>query len=46
MPRAAKEKPLTPLELQIMQALWELNGGTVQQVQEPLNLSQMHTNIH
>jgi predicted transcriptional regulator len=36
MPRISKEKPLTPLELQIMQALWELNGGTVQQVQEHL----------
>jgi predicted transcriptional regulator len=29
-------KPLTPLELQVMQALWELKSGTVQQVQEHL----------
>jgi BlaI family transcriptional regulator, penicillinase repressor len=36
MPRTQKEKPLTPLELQIMQALWELNTATVQQVQEHL----------
>ncbi len=36
MPRTQKEKPLTPLELQIMQALWELKTATVQQVQEHL----------
>jgi BlaI family transcriptional regulator, penicillinase repressor len=36
MARTPKQKPLTPLELQIMQALWELDGGTVQQVQEHL----------
>jgi len=34
MSRTQKEKPLTPLELQIMQALWELKVATVQQVQE------------
>jgi predicted transcriptional regulator len=36
MVRTGKEKPLTPLELQIMQTLWKLKGGTVQQVQEHL----------
>ena len=36
MPRTTEEKPLTPLELQIMQALWELKTSTVQQVQEHL----------
>ena len=36
MTRTTKTKPLTPLELEIMQALWELEGGTVQQVQEHL----------
>jgi len=36
MPQTRKEKPLTPLELQIMQALWELKTATVQQVQEHL----------
>lgn len=36
MVRSRNEKPLTPLELQIMQALWELTTGTVQQVQEHL----------
>lgn len=36
MARTAKIKPLTPLELEIMRALWELEGGTVQQVQEHL----------
>src|SRR5215471_6163803 len=34
MSRTQKEKPLTPLELQIMQALWELKVATVQHVQE------------
>jgi BlaI family penicillinase repressor len=33
MPRKRDDKPLTRLELQIMQALWELKTGTVQQVQ-------------
>ena len=37
MRRIQKEKPLTPLELQVMQALWELKTGTVQQVQEHLS---------
>lgn len=36
MPLARPDKPLTPLELQIMQALWELKTATVQQVQEHL----------
>jgi len=36
MPRSQKEKPLTPLELRIMQSLWELKTATVQQVQEHL----------
>ncbi len=39
MRRIQKEKPLTPLELQVMQALWELKSGTVQQVQEQLEPS-------
>lgn len=37
MPRARQVKPLTPLELQIMQSLWELKTATVQQVQEHLS---------
>jgi predicted transcriptional regulator len=36
MPRTRQEKPLTPLELQIMQALWELKTANVLQVQEHL----------
>ncbi len=36
MPRKPDDKPLTRLELQIMQALWELKTGTVQQVQQHL----------
>lgn len=36
MPRKPDDKPLTRLELQIMQALWELKTGTVQQVQRHL----------
>ena len=36
MPRKRDDKPLTRLELQIMQALWELKTGTVQQVQRHL----------
>ena len=36
MPRKHDDKPLTRLELQIMQTLWELKTGTVQQVQERL----------
>jgi predicted transcriptional regulator len=36
MPRKRDDKPLTRLELQIMQALWELKTGTVQQVQQHL----------
>jgi BlaI family transcriptional regulator, penicillinase repressor len=36
MPRKHDDTPLTRLELQIMQALWELKTGTVQQVQQHL----------
>jgi predicted transcriptional regulator len=36
MPRRKVEKPLTRLELQIMQALWQLKSATVLQVQEHL----------
>jgi len=37
MSRKSDDKPLTRLELQIMQALWELKTGTVQQVQKQLS---------
>jgi BlaI family penicillinase repressor len=36
LPRKRDDKPLTRLELQVMQALWELKTGTVQQVQQHL----------
>jgi BlaI family transcriptional regulator, penicillinase repressor len=39
MTRTTRTKPLTPLELEIMRSLWELGGGTVQQVQEHLAIA-------
>lgn len=39
-PKSEEEKPLTDTELQIMNILWSLGGGSVHDVLEQLNSSQ------
>ena len=44
MPRSTR--PLTPLELRIMQVLWDKGPGTVQEVLHHLGSDHAHTTIH
>ena len=43
--RTTKERPLTPLELQIMKILWELGPSNVQMVQDALPGNLAYTTV-